>query len=76
MDKLVYIHANTRLVDKVNEVDCEEEIVCWQNDNDLHGDSSDVGSHSDSDQSSSESDTDWASKSMSMSVFGNKTASL
>jgi Protein of unknown function (DUF 659)/hAT family C-terminal dimerisation region len=57
MDKLVYIHANTRLVDKVNEVDYEETNVGWQND--LHGDSlSDAGSHSDSDQSGSESDSD------------------
>ena len=52
MDKLVYIHANTRLIDKVNEVDYEEKNVGWQNDKDLHGDSiSDLGSHSDSDQS-------------------------
>lgn len=52
MDKLVYIHANTRLVDKVNEVDYEEKNVGWQND--LHSDS-DAGS--DSDQSDSESDS-------------------
>lgn len=31
MNKLVYIHANTRLVDRVNKVDYEEEIVAWQN---------------------------------------------
>ncbi len=52
MDKLVYIHANTRLIDKVNEVDYEEENVVWQND--LHSDSSD--NQSDSEISESDSD--------------------
>ena len=32
LEKIVYIHANTRLIDKVNEVDYEERYVDWQTD--------------------------------------------
>jgi len=39
LDKMVYIHANTRLIDGVNEVDYEEQNVDWQ----LDGTGSDAG---------------------------------
>ena len=52
MDKLVYIHANTRLLDKINEVDYEEQNVAWQD-----GSSGDGGdSESESDESASHFD--------------------
>lgn len=42
MEKLVYIHTNTRLMDKITAVDYEEQTVEW-------GDCDEAGSSSDSD---------------------------
>ena len=50
LDKIVFIHANTRLIDGVNEVDYEEQNVDWQQAG------SDAG-HSDND-STSDSDVE------------------
>ena len=52
MNKLVYIHANTRLVDKINDVEYEEQYVDWQNDS-----KSDSDDDSGSDTDHSVSDT-------------------
>ena len=56
LDKIVYIHANTRLIDGVNEVDYEEQNVDWQ----LTG--SDAGD-SDGDSSSSDTEVEFDSES-------------
>ena len=56
LDKIVYIHANARLIDGVNEVDYEEQNVDWQ----LTG--SDAGD-SDGDSSSSDTEVEFGSES-------------
>lgn len=46
MEKLVYIHANTRLLDKIVEVDYVEENIAWDN-SEAHSDNQSSGSESD-----------------------------
>jgi hypothetical protein len=54
MDKMVFIHANTRLIDKISDVCYEEPHIVWELDAATESDSDESGSHTDSDSHNSE----------------------
>jgi len=65
LEKIVYVHANTRLIDKVNEVDYEERYVDWQTDG-ANADSA-TGTDTDCASETEQSDSDQSEHSQSES---------